>query len=80
MLQKKIQMIVVPVALPSYAATAWYHHKLPGQPEKLESFLQEVEHFAMNEYAQALNQGSLLLIQLPSIALRKNCTIIPGYL
>ncbi len=48
------------LALPSYAATAWYHHKLPNQPENLESLLKEVEHFAMNEYAQALNQGSML--------------------
>lgn len=48
------------LALPSYAATAWYHHKLPNQPEKLEPFLKEVENFAMNEYAQALNQGALL--------------------
>ena len=47
-------------ALPSYAATAWYHHKLPNRPEKLEPFLKEVENFSMNEYAQALNQGSLL--------------------
>ena len=48
------------LALPSYTATAWYHHKLPNQPEKLEPLLKEVEHFAMNEYAQALNEGSLL--------------------
>lgn len=48
------------LALPSYAATAWYHHKLPNQPEKLESFLKEVEHFAMNDYAIALNKGATL--------------------
>ncbi|TKK67728.1 peptidase S10 [Ilyomonas limi] len=48
------------LALPSYAATAWYHHKLPNQPEKLEPFLKEVEHFALNDYALALNQGSQL--------------------
>lgn len=48
------------LALPSFAATAWYHHKLPGQPAQLEPFLQEVEHFAMNEYTLALNKGSLL--------------------
>lgn len=48
------------LALPSYAATAWYHHKLPNQPEKLEPFLKEVEHFALTDYANALNQGSLL--------------------
>lgn len=48
------------LALPSFAATAWFHHKLPGQPAQLESFLKEAEHFAMNEYALALNKGSLL--------------------
>lgn len=47
-------------ALPSYTATAWYHHKLPNQPEKLEPLLKEAEHFSMNEYAHALDQGSLL--------------------
>ena len=48
------------LALPSFAATAWYHHKLPDQPEKLEPFLKEVEHFAMNEYAVALNKGATI--------------------
>ena len=48
------------LALPSCAATAWYHHKLPNQPEKLEPFLKEVEDFAMNEYATALGKGALL--------------------
>jgi carboxypeptidase C (cathepsin A) len=46
------------LALPSFAATAWYHHKLPNQPAKLEPFLKEVEHFAMNDYALALNKGA----------------------
>ena len=33
------------LALPTYAATAWYHHKLPGPafPQSLEPFLAEVE-------------------------------------
>lgn len=48
------------LALPSYAATAWYHHKLSNPPEKLEPFLKEVEHFALNEYALALNKGASL--------------------
>src|SRR5699024_5395944 len=26
------------LALPTYAATAWYHHKLPRRPAKLEPF------------------------------------------
>jgi len=48
------------LALPTYAATAWYHNKLPNKPEKLEPFLQEVEDFAMGEYASALSKGSEL--------------------
>ena len=47
------------VALPTYAATAWYHNRLAGQrPANLEAFLQQVEQFANTEYAQALQQGS----------------------
>jgi len=48
------------VALPTYAATAWYHHKLPNQPAALEPLLQEVEAFALSDYAQALAAGSTL--------------------
>ncbi|MGH8427485.1 MAG: S10 family peptidase [Gammaproteobacteria bacterium] len=44
--------------LPSYAATAWYHHKLPNRPQDLKSFLTQVEQFAMGDYLQALNQGN----------------------
>ncbi len=49
------------VALPSYAATAWYHDRLPGpRPPALEPFLREVERFAMGDYAQALSRGNEL--------------------
>ncbi len=48
------------LALPSFAATAWYHHKLPNQPAALEPFIKEVEQFAMNDYLTALSKGSLL--------------------
>ncbi|WP_029919399.1 S10 family peptidase [Nevskia soli] len=48
------------LALPTYAATAWYHHKLPNQPAELVPFLTEVEHFAMGDYAVALAAGSTL--------------------
>jgi carboxypeptidase C (cathepsin A) len=48
------------LALPTYAATAWYHHKLPEAPRELRPFLEEVEHFALNEYAAALAQGAAL--------------------
>ncbi len=48
------------LALPTYAATAWYHHKLPTQPAELEPFLREVENFALTDYMQALAAGSTL--------------------
>jgi carboxypeptidase C (cathepsin A) len=48
------------LALPTYAATAWYHHKLPDPPMELTPLLAEVEHFAMTEYANALGAGSTL--------------------
>ncbi len=46
--------------LPTYAATAWYHHKLPEQHPDLKALIDEVEHFAMNDYALALEAGSAL--------------------
>jgi carboxypeptidase C (cathepsin A) len=45
-------------SLPTYAATAWYHHKLPGEHPNLEALLAEVEQFAMGDYARALAAGS----------------------
>lgn len=44
--------------LPSYAATAWYHNKLPNKPANLQDFLQEVRDFARTEYAVALIEGN----------------------
>src|SRR5882757_1569584 len=44
--------------LPTYAATAWYHKKLPGDHKDLEALLTEVEQFAMGDYARALASGS----------------------
>jgi carboxypeptidase C (cathepsin A) len=46
--------------LPTYAATAWYHKKLPGEHNNLEALLTEVEQFAMGDYARALAAGSEL--------------------
>ena len=49
------------LGLPTYAATAWYHNKLPGQkPADLRKFLGEVQHFAMGDYAMALQAGAAL--------------------
>jgi len=46
------------LGLPTFAATAWYHKKLPTQPAALEPFLSEVEQFAMGPYAHALALGT----------------------
>ena len=46
-------------ALPTYAATAWYHNLLPGgRPGELEPFLKQVEAFASGDYALALQAGA----------------------
>lgn len=45
------------LGLPSYAATAYYHHKLPQQPQDLQAFLKQVEQFSTGEYLRALEQG-----------------------
>jgi carboxypeptidase C (cathepsin A) len=46
------------LGLPTYAATAFYHKKLPTQPAALEPFLTEVEQFTMGPYAHALALGT----------------------
>ncbi len=46
------------VALPTYAATAWYHKKLPGGARDLPGLLAEVERFATTEYTLALAAGA----------------------
>ncbi|HXH05827.1 MAG TPA: hypothetical protein VNI83_04480, partial [Vicinamibacterales bacterium] len=50
------------VMLPTYAATAWYHKRLPpdlaGRP--LEAVVREARAFAFGEYAQALLKGNTL--------------------
>ncbi|HEX4961273.1 MAG TPA: peptidase S10 [Thermoanaerobaculia bacterium] len=49
------------VYLPTYAATAWYHKKLPPELSgDLEKTLREVENFAMHDYAEALMEGDSL--------------------
>ena len=46
--------------LPSYAATAWYHHRLPAAPKDLPSLIADVEQFTSGEYAAALDSGATL--------------------
>jgi carboxypeptidase C (cathepsin A) len=55
--------------LPSYAAIAWYHDKLPAKPANLAAFVQQAREFADGPYAAALRQGDLLpKSQLDSVA------------
>jgi carboxypeptidase C (cathepsin A) len=47
--------------LPTFAATAWYHHQLDAALQKdLHALLDEVEAFALGEYAIALMKGATL--------------------
>ncbi|TAN24386.1 MAG: peptidase S10 [Acidobacteria bacterium] len=46
--------------LPTEAAVAWYHHKLPNQPAQLPPFLKQVEQWTWTTYAQALVAGNSL--------------------
>jgi carboxypeptidase C (cathepsin A) len=45
--------------LPTYAADAWYHDKIPGKPP-LEQFLQQARDFASGPYALALQKGNAI--------------------
>jgi carboxypeptidase C (cathepsin A) len=45
--------------LPTYAADAWYHGKIPGKPP-LEAFLQQARDFASGPYALALQKGNMI--------------------
>ena len=46
--------------LPSYAAIAWYHHRLNPMPPVLAVYVKQVEQFAAGPYANALFQGTAL--------------------
>ena len=46
--------------LPSYAAAAWYHDKIPNKPADLKGFLDQVRAWASGPYAAALAQGQNL--------------------
>jgi carboxypeptidase C (cathepsin A) len=46
--------------LPSFAATAWYHHKLPNPPADVATIVEQAKQWAAGPYAAALAQGSNL--------------------
>lgn len=48
------------LALPTYAASAWYHQRLPDKHQSLQTLLDQAEKFALGTYAQALLQGANL--------------------
>ncbi|HUN25534.1 MAG TPA: hypothetical protein VMU67_04440 [Steroidobacteraceae bacterium] len=48
------------LSLPTYAATAWYHKKVPSEPAELAPFIDGVEQFALSDYARALAAGDRL--------------------
>jgi carboxypeptidase C (cathepsin A) len=50
------------VHFPTYAATAWYHDKVPNKPANLENFLNDVRKFTENEYTPALFKGDQIEI------------------
>jgi len=45
--------------LPTYAADAWYHDKIPGKPP-LDQFIQQARDFAAGAYTLALQKGNLI--------------------
>jgi len=51
--------------LPSYAATAWYHKKLPPdlQSRSVQQIVSEVEQWAANDFTLALGKGDRLIGQ-----------------
>ena len=49
--------------LPSYAATAWYHHKMANPPASVEEAAAEARTFAEGPYASALEKGQTISSQ-----------------
>ncbi|HEX3677143.1 MAG TPA: peptidase S10 [Sphingomicrobium sp.] len=45
--------------LPTYAADAWYHGKIPNKPP-LDAFIEQAREFASGPYAAALQRGNAL--------------------
>jgi carboxypeptidase C (cathepsin A) len=59
--------------LPTYAATAWYHKRLPEdlQQQSLAQVVKEAEQFAGGEYTLALMQGAAISQEQRSAVLQK---------
>jgi carboxypeptidase C (cathepsin A) len=54
--------LVYELEFPTYAADAWYHHKVAPEFQKkdLKSFVKQAETFALTDYANALSKGDEL--------------------
>ena len=61
--------------LPSFAAIAWYHDKIPNKPSDVKTFLDEVRTFARGDYSGALREGD----QLSPDHLNAIATKVAGY-
>lgn len=48
------------ILFPTYAATAWYHNRIPNRPASLEAFLADVRAFVAGPYAAALAKGDAI--------------------
>jgi hypothetical protein len=50
------------VQIETFAATAWYHHKLPAdmQQKSIKQVVDDARAFAFGEYLQALSKGNTL--------------------
>ena len=66
------------LALPTFAATAFYHHKLPTQPAALEPFLAEVEQYALGDYMSCAAAGHRSAGGAEDRRWRRSCMGIPG--
>ncbi|HEY1709931.1 MAG TPA: hypothetical protein VGG10_16800 [Rhizomicrobium sp.] len=59
------------LALPTYAASAWYHKKASTNVTDLPTLLHEVQAYAMGPYAQALEAGGVLTPQQQTMVANK---------
>ncbi len=62
--------------IPSYAAAAAYHHRLPNPPTDIAAYLHEVREFARGPYANALAKGQ----DLDDASRREIATKLAGYI
>jgi carboxypeptidase C (cathepsin A) len=49
--------------LPSYAATAWYHNRVPNRPADVATIVQQARDFATGPYMSALAKGQNISVQ-----------------